>query len=135
MPLDLMDGVDADELNASFAEALDFSVVVSVTLPGQSVEHNADLASSGCDATTFKWDVDISDPPDLLYAEADGADDCEGDSGWGSGPIAAVVILGVMAAAVAAALVVRRFRRDRAEPDAQVPDSEGSGSPAPVDKQ
>lgn len=137
LPIDLAgeeDDYDVD-LGLAFAEALDFSLAFRVTLPGRPVGHNADSTRSDCDTTTFKWDVDISDPPELLYAEADGEGDCESDSGWGTGPIAAVVILGAMAAAVAAALVVRRFRRDRAEPDSPVPDSGGSGSPAPVDEQ
>lgn len=111
LPIDLAgeeDDYDVD-LGLAFAEALDFSLAFRVTLPGQPVGHNADSTRSACDTTTFKWDVDIVDPPELLFAEADGKGDC--GSGWGVGPIVAVVILGVVAAAMAAFLVGRRLLR------------------------
>ena len=78
MPFDLMDDGDSEEFGAGFAELLDFSFVVSATLPGQPVEHNADRADSGCSTSTFHWDVVLSDPRQRLMAESDGTDECGG---------------------------------------------------------
>ena len=133
MPFDFADEGDPGGFDASFAGLLDFSLVISVTLPGQPVEHNADSASSECDATTFKWDIDITKPSDLLSAEADGKNECEGGSGWGAGPIVAVVILGVVVAALAAAVVMRRSSRRSFDQGSLVPESPEPDSPSPVD--
>lgn len=116
MPFEFFDEGDAEEIDRSFAGLLDFSFVVSVALPGQPVGHNADSTRSGCDATTFKWDVDVTNPPDVLSAETDGKDDC-GGGGWGTGPIVAVAMLGVVVVAIAAALLFGRSRRTGVEPD------------------
>lgn len=116
LPFEFMGEEDPDEIGAAFAGVLDFSFVVSVTLPGQSVEHNADRADSGCNATTFFWDIDLVDPPNRLMAEADGADECGGIGGWGTGAIVAVVLIGVLVVSVGAALVVRRSRQSGVGP-------------------
>lgn len=116
LPLDLMDDGDSEEFGAAFAEALDFSVVVSATLPGQPVEHNADRADSGCNTTTFHWDIDLVDPPERLMAEADGTDECGGGGGLGTGAIVAVILIGILVVAVGAVLVLRRSRQSSPDP-------------------
>ena len=116
LPIDFTEDEDVEEfdLGLALAEALDFTLAFRVTLPGQPVGHNADSTRSGCDTTTFKWDVDIVNPPELLFAETDGHGDC--GSGWGVGPIVAVVILGVVVAVSGAAILISRSRRSRVVP-------------------
>ena len=112
LPIDLAgeeDDYDVD-LGLAFAEALDFSLAFRVTLPGQPIGHNADSTRSGCDTTTFKWDVDIVDPPELLFAEADGKDDCEGSD---TGTIVAIVILAVLVVSVGLGVAIGRVGRRR----------------------
>ena len=116
LPFEFMDDEESAELGAGFVELMDFSFVVSVTMPGQPVEHNADRADSGCNTSTFRWDVDLIDPPQHLMAEADGTDECGGGGGLGTGAIVAVVLIGVLAVAVGAALVVRRSRQRSDDP-------------------
>ena len=105
---------DTEEFELGLPGAFGISVVVEATLPGGPLEHNANSVRSECDATTFKWDIDILNPPDRLFAVADGQGDC--GSGWGVGPIVAVVILGVVGAASGAAILISRSRRSRVEP-------------------
>ena len=98
------------------------TVVISVTLPGEPVEHNADSA----DGSTFSWEFDLTDPqsaPELFFAQ----------TGSSSGGIGYVGIVGLVVAVVLllAALVSLRKRRGTqvddsddtgAEPDADEPD-------------
>ena len=123
LPIDLTEDEDAEEFDVgpALVEALDFSLAFRVTLPGQSVAHNADSTRSGCDTTTFMWDVDIFDPPELLFSEADGEGDCGGR--WGVGPIVAVVILGVVVAAMVAAIMSRRSLQRSFDQDSPISES------------
>ena len=112
MPLDL--GEEELMGDSGFGEMMDLSFEVNVTLPGNPVEHNADRVSSGCNSSTFFWDIDIFDPPELMAAESDGKGDCGG--GWGAGLIVTVVILGVLVVAMVAAALIIPSRRRRAQP-------------------
>ena len=108
LPFDLIGDEELEEDSLGFGELLDMSFVVSATLPGNPVEHNADRVTSECDSSTFYWDVDIFNPPEWLSAQTDGLGDC--DEGWGTGPTVAVVLLGVLVVLVGAAALVRRRR-------------------------
>ena len=117
MPFELGDeGLVED---SGFGEMMDLSIEVSVALPGDPVEHNADRVSGGCNSSTFYWDIDVFDPPEFIAAESDGKGDCGG--GWGAGPIVAVVILGVLAVALVAAALIILSRRRRVQPARSTP--------------
>ena len=80
----------------------DASFVVSVTLPGSPVDHNADEVSG----STFTWDVDLLDPPATLYAETGPV---EGASAGGV-IVIVVAVLAVAGLLAAFAITSRRGR-------------------------
>ncbi|WP_419921825.1 hypothetical protein [Candidatus Poriferisodalis sp.] len=91
------------------------TAIISVTLPGEPVEHNADIAAG----STFSWEFDLTDPqsaPERLVAQ----------TGPSSGGIGYVGIVGLVVAVVLllAALVSLRKHRGTQVDDADDSDAE-----------
>ncbi|MGB1726727.1 MAG: hypothetical protein ACPHIW_01100 [Ilumatobacteraceae bacterium] len=100
----LGDATGGDDGMEEFARIFlsDASFVVSVTLPGSPVEHNADEVLG----STFTWDIDLFDPPDTLYAETGPVDSTSAVS-------VVVIVVSVLAVAGLIAAFVITSRRGR----------------------
>ncbi len=114
LPIDLNEGLDTDEsanIGLVLAQLGNAALNLQVTLPGQTVDHNATSTTSSCGTTTFSWNISITDQAEFLFAETDGESDCRSSSNVGE--IVAWVMLGGIGTAIATALVLRRLQRKR----------------------
>jgi len=101
-------------------EALaEIELLLRLKLPGRQVEHNADrIESDG----TLVWDIDLADPPDVLFARTEPGQPITGSTAgtswlvWGG--------LGLVAVAAAVSLLL--LRRPTA------PSQDGQSSPTPT---
>ncbi|WP_428114924.1 hypothetical protein [Candidatus Poriferisodalis sp.] len=104
--------------------------IISVTLPGEPVEHNADIAAG----STFSWEFNLTDPqsaPERLVAQT-------GPSSGGIGYVGIVVLIVAIVGVLAALVSLRKRRKtpqndaddSNAEPAATQPDAK---SDAPDD--
>lgn len=102
----LSEDVTDGELFEAPAPGFDFpTLTLSVTLPGEAVEHNADTASG----STYTWNFDtaeVRDFPDRIYLET--------APGGGLGPEAIGAIVAGIALALAALVTLRRHREAKA---------------------
>ena len=98
------EGPSEDESSQLLSLGLDPpTVVISVTLPGEPLEHNADSATG----STFSWEFDLTDPqsaPERFFAQ----------TGSSSGGIGYVGIVGIVVAIVLALAALVSLRKRRA---------------------
>ena len=116
------------------------TAIISVTLPGEPVEHNADIAAG----SMFSWEFDLTDPqsaPERLVAQtglSGGGPSSGGPSSGGIGYVGIVVLIVAIVGVLAALVSLRKRRKtpendaddSNAEPAAAQPDAE---SDAPDD--
>ncbi|MCY4517172.1 MAG: hypothetical protein OXB99_08045 [Acidimicrobiaceae bacterium] len=109
-----------DDLEMVTALGFDLpTLTISVTLPGDAVEHNADSVSQ----STYSWEIDLTaadDLPDTIYVET-------APSGGGLGPAAIGAIVAGIVLALAALVTLSRRRQAKAA-DSQ--DAESDPEPA-----
>ena len=102
----LSEDVTDDELSEAAALGFDApTLTLSVSLPGDAVEHNADTVSG----STYTWVFDtaeVRDFPDRIYLET--------APGGGLGPEAIGAIVAGIALALAALVTLRRHRETKA---------------------
>ncbi len=84
----------------------DVTVSVSVTLPGEPVDHNAHVV----EGSRFSWSFDLMEIMEgsevKLYAETNP----EGDGGLGAGAVVAIILLGILGLAIVLAIGLRHQR-------------------------
>ncbi len=102
----LSEDMSDDELSEAAALGFDFpTLALSVTLPGEAVEHNADAVRG----STYTWEFDTADVrefPDRIYLET--------TPGGGLGPEAIGAIVAGIALALAALVTLRRHQEAKA---------------------
>ena len=114
----MSEGASEDEFAQLASLGLDPpTAVISVTLPGEPLEHNADSAAR----STFTWEFDLTDPqaaPERLVAQTR-------LSSGGIGPEAiAGIVVGVVVLLLAIVGMLRRHNENDAEPDSLDSDTE-----------
>ena len=113
-----------DDIDAAAALGIDFpSLAISVTLPGDAVEHNADSVSQ----STYSWEIDFAADtavPEVLYAET------AASGGLSSAAIGAIVA-GVLLALAALVTLRRHQEAKHAEAAAADTDAVESGGASP----
>lgn len=100
------DELSLDDLEMVTAMGFDFpTLAISVTLPGDAVEHNAHSVSQ----SKYTWEIDfenLDEVPEALYAET--------APGGGLGPAAIGAIVAGVGLALAALVTLRRHREAQA---------------------
>lgn len=112
----LSEDMSDDELSEAAALGFDFpTLALSVTLPGEAVEHNADAVRG----STYTWEFDTADVrefPDRIYLET--------APGGGLGPEAIGAIVTGIVLALAALVTLRRHREAKAAASDDTDDSD-----------
>lgn len=120
----ISDEFSGDDLAQAAALGFDFpTLAISVMLPGDAVEHNADSLRQ----STYSWHIDVAagdELPESLYAET-------APSGGGLGPEAIGAIVAATALALAALVTLRRHQRAKSAATRQ--DENGSATEPPAE--